>query len=93
MSKLCISSATLLEIEEELEADEQDMILFACQKITSQTNIRELLNELNEKYSHGVVEVLWLVKRLDLLKKYLRLSRNEAEQLLKKQTRVISDYR
>ncbi|KAM5152600.1 CASP8 and FADD-like apoptosis regulator isoform 2-T2 [Mantella aurantiaca] len=93
MNRICISSATLLQIEEELEAEERDMILFACRDITSQTNIRELLSELKEKYVHGIVEVLWMLKRFDLLKKYLNLTRNEAEQLTRKQTRVISDYR
>lgn len=93
MSKPCISSAVILQLEEELEAEEQDMISFACQDITSETNIRELLNELNEKSMHAIVEVLWLVKRFDLLKKYLKLSRIEAEHLFKNQTKIISDYR
>ncbi|XP_040213143.1 CASP8 and FADD-like apoptosis regulator isoform X2 [Rana temporaria] len=93
MSKHCVSSATLLQVEEELEAEERDMILFACRDITTQTNVRELLSELNEtKYVHGIVEVLRLVKRFDLLKKYLQMTKNEAEQMIMKQKRIVSEY-
>ncbi|XP_018425650.1 PREDICTED: CASP8 and FADD-like apoptosis regulator [Nanorana parkeri] len=92
MSRYCVSSATLLQIEEELEEEDRDMIFFACRDITSQTNIRELLSELNEKSVPGMVEALWLVKRFDLLKKYLKMTKNEAEQLIKKQSKVISDF-
>ncbi|XP_077304755.1 CASP8 and FADD-like apoptosis regulator isoform X2 [Lithobates pipiens] len=91
MSKYCVPSATLLQIEEELEAEERDMILFACRDITTQTNVRELLSEFNEKFVHGIVEVLWLVKRFDLLKKYLHMTKNETEQIMK-QNRIVSDY-
>lgn len=92
MSIHCVSSATLLQIEEELEAEERDMILFACRDITTQTNVRELLCELNEKFVHGIVEVLRLVKRFDLLKKYLHMTKIEAEQMIMKQKRIVSDY-
>ncbi|CAI9578389.1 unnamed protein product, partial [Staurois parvus] len=92
MSRHSVSGATLLQIDEELEAEERDTILFACRDITSQTNVRELLSELNEKSVLGIVEVLRLVKRFDLLKKYLKMTKIEAEQLIMKQNKVISDY-
>ncbi|XP_068101248.1 CASP8 and FADD-like apoptosis regulator [Hyperolius riggenbachi] len=93
MSFQCISSRTLLQIEEELESDERDVIRFACRNITSQTNIKELLSELSEIFVHGVpvVEVLCLVKRFDLLKRHLKLTRPEAERLMSQGT-AISDY-
>ncbi|XP_072274831.1 CASP8 and FADD-like apoptosis regulator isoform X2 [Pyxicephalus adspersus] len=92
MSRHSGNNATLLQIEEELETEDRDMILFACREVTCQTNIRELLSEINGMGCQGIAEVLYLVKRFDLLKKYLKMTKTEAEQLIKKQRRIISEY-
>ncbi|XP_075037463.1 CASP8 and FADD-like apoptosis regulator [Mixophyes fleayi] len=90
MSSNCVSSRTVLQIEEELDCEEREVILFACQGIISNTNTRELLSELNET---GLAEILYLVKRFDLLKKYLNITKADAKKLMTTKTRIISDYR
>ncbi|XP_040297770.1 CASP8 and FADD-like apoptosis regulator isoform X3 [Bufo bufo] len=94
MSSVRVSDRTLVQIVEEFEYEEEEVIRFACRDITSTTNIRELLSELNERYSHPVVlELLCLLKRFDLIKKHYRITKPEVERLLKKQSSFISDYR
>ncbi|XP_056389909.1 CASP8 and FADD-like apoptosis regulator isoform X2 [Hyla sarda] len=94
MSSHCVSNRTLVHIEEELETDEEEVIRFACRDISATSNVRELLHELNEDTSHPVIlELLHLLKRFDLIKKHYRMTKVEAEKLLKKTSKVISDYR
>ncbi|KAM4025043.1 CASP8 and FADD-like apoptosis regulator isoform 2-T2 [Anomaloglossus baeobatrachus] len=94
MSSHSVTSRTLVQIVEELESEEEEVIKFACRDITSTTNVRELLTELNERNSHLVIlELLYLLKRLDLIKKYYNMSKVEVERQLKRQSKVISDYR
>ncbi|KAM3917373.1 CASP8 and FADD-like apoptosis regulator isoform 2-T2 [Leptodactylus fuscus] len=94
MSNLCVSSRTLAQIVDELESDEEEVIRFACRDITLNTNLRELLSELNEGNSHPVIfQLLCLLKRFDLIKKHYKITKVEAERLLKRQPKAIADYR
>lgn len=94
MSSHCVSGRTLVQISEELESDEEEVIRFACRDLTSNTNVRELLSELNEGNSHPVIlELLYLLKRFDLIKKHYTLIKAEVERLMKKQAKCISEYR
>ncbi|KAG8558855.1 hypothetical protein GDO81_017164 [Engystomops pustulosus] len=94
MSSHRVSVSTLVQIIEELESEEEEVILFACRDIASNTNLRELLSEVNEGTSHPVIlELLYLLKRFDLIKKHFKISKLEVERLLKIHPRTISDYR
>ncbi|XP_077128159.1 CASP8 and FADD-like apoptosis regulator isoform X2 [Ranitomeya variabilis] len=94
MSRYSVTSRTLIQIVEELESEEEEVIKFACQDLTSNTNIRELLSELNDRNSHPVIlELLYLLKRFDLIKKYYNMTKVEVNMLLIRQSRIISDYR
>ncbi|CAN2389151.1 CASP8 and FADD-like apoptosis regulator [Pristimantis euphronides] len=94
MSSLHPSSRTLVQIYEELEPDEEEVIRFACRDINVTTNVSLLLSELNEKHSQPVIlELLHLLKRFDLIKKHYKLPKAEVETFMKKQSRVVSDYR
>ncbi|XP_069589702.1 CASP8 and FADD-like apoptosis regulator isoform X2 [Ranitomeya imitator] len=94
MSRNSVTSRTLVQIVEELESEEEEVIKFACQDLTSNTNIRELLSELNDGNSHPVIlELLYVLKRFDLIKKYYNMTKVEVNMLLIRQSRIISDYR
>ncbi|XP_066431541.1 CASP8 and FADD-like apoptosis regulator isoform X2 [Eleutherodactylus coqui] len=94
MSVPRITSRALIQIGEELESDEEEVIKYACKDISSKTNMLELLTEVNEGNPQPVIlELLYLVKRFDLIKKHYKMTKAEVERLLTKQFRVISDYR
>ncbi|XP_073407579.1 CASP8 and FADD-like apoptosis regulator isoform X3 [Dendrobates tinctorius] len=94
MSSHSVTSRTLIQIAEELESEEEEGIKFACQDISSNTNIWELLSELNDRNSHPIIlELLYLLKRFDLIKKYYNMTKVEVNRLLIMQSRIISDYR
>ncbi|XP_073502596.1 CASP8 and FADD-like apoptosis regulator isoform X2 [Phyllobates terribilis] len=94
MSSHSITSRTLIQIVEEFESEEEEVIKFACRDLTSNTNTRELLSELNDRSSHPIIlELLYLLKRFDLIKKYYNMTKVEVDRLLLRQSRIISDYR
>ncbi|XP_063788941.1 CASP8 and FADD-like apoptosis regulator [Pseudophryne corroboree] len=93
MTSNCLPSSAILQIEEELDSEEREVISFAYREIALNTNTRDLLSELNETTEHGLAEVLYLVKRFDLLKRYLKKSRTDVEKLMSTQSRRIPEYR
>ncbi|XP_069839427.1 CASP8 and FADD-like apoptosis regulator isoform X2 [Dendropsophus ebraccatus] len=93
MSIQCLPNRNLLRIIEELECEEEAVIKFACLDISTKSNVRELLCELNEGNLHSVIlELLFLLQRFDLIKEHYKITKAEVERLLKP-SRIISDYR
>ncbi|XP_018094478.1 CASP8 and FADD-like apoptosis regulator isoform X2 [Xenopus laevis] len=91
-----VPSCILLQISDELDAAESEAILFLCRDNSSKTNVRDLLEDINDYSSpipFGLAEVLYVIKRFDLLKKYLHTSKATVENLLKSRSSIPFSYR
>ncbi|XP_065418154.1 CASP8 and FADD-like apoptosis regulator isoform X4 [Chrysemys picta bellii] len=98
MTKCQVPAALIHQIEQELDEDEKEMIFFLCRDLVpdlSNTDIRELLGALNEKgkLPFGLSELLYRVRRFDLLRRALRTERTAVETDLARYPRMVSDYR
>ncbi|XP_053554681.1 CASP8 and FADD-like apoptosis regulator isoform X2 [Bombina bombina] len=90
------SSELLLQIAEQLDSGEKEEILYLCCDYSSVNNVRDLFDELKENnllQPIGLVELLYHVKRFDLLKRYLHLSRRDAELFLNTNDQIVTKYR
>ncbi|XP_036611102.1 CASP8 and FADD-like apoptosis regulator isoform X2 [Trichosurus vulpecula] len=94
------SAQVIHQIEEELDEDEKEVILFLCRDLApdlvTKLDLRDLLCTLNEKgklSSAGLAELLYRVRRFDLLKKIMKTDRGSVEASLVKCPKLISDYR
>uniref|UniRef100_A0A4X2KPL1 CASP8 and FADD-like apoptosis regulator n=1 Tax=Vombatus ursinus TaxID=29139 RepID=A0A4X2KPL1_VOMUR len=98
---VCKTSAQIIhQIEEELDEDEKEVILFLCRDLApdlvTKLDLRDLLCTLNEKGKlspAGLAELLYRVRRFDLLKKIMKTDRASVEASLVKCPRLVSDYR
>lgn len=87
------------QIDEALDEDEREMLLFLCRDVVADVsafNVRDLLDSLNErgKLSHmGLAELLYRVRRFDLLKRILKMDKRAVEAHLLGHPHLVSDYR
>lgn len=87
------------QIDEALDEDEREMLLFLCRDVVADVsafNVRDLLDSLNErgKLSHmGLAELLYRVRRFDLLKRILKMDKRAVEAYLLGHPHLVSDYR
>ncbi|MEE6490081.1 hypothetical protein FKM82_015777 [Ascaphus truei] len=91
-----VTDALLRQVEEELDGEDIQQMLFLCRDVGSPLNVRELMDYLNETFllhPTGLAELLYLVNRFDLIRKHLNMARPEVEKLLSTHPRLISDYR
>ncbi|XP_019378753.1 PREDICTED: CASP8 and FADD-like apoptosis regulator isoform X1 [Gavialis gangeticus] len=99
MTNCQVPAALIHQIEQELDEDEKEMMLFLCRDFVPDlpsADLRELLGALNErgKLSRlGLSELLYRVKRFDLLKRSLRTQKAAVEADLARYPRLVSDYR
>ncbi|XP_006022153.1 CASP8 and FADD-like apoptosis regulator isoform X2 [Alligator sinensis] len=99
MTNCQVPAALIHQIEQELDEDEKEMMLFLCRDFIPDlptADLRELLGALNErgKLSRlGLSELLYRVKRFDLLKRSLRTQKAAVEADLARYPRLVSDYR
>uniref|UniRef100_A0A8C8T1W5 CASP8 and FADD like apoptosis regulator n=1 Tax=Pelusios castaneus TaxID=367368 RepID=A0A8C8T1W5_9SAUR len=99
MTKCQVPAALIHQIEQELDEDEKEMIFFLCRDLVpdlSYADIRELLRALNEKGKlsfFGLSELLYRVKRFDLLRRTLGTEKAAVESDLARYHRTVSDYR
>ncbi|KAE8580328.1 hypothetical protein XENTR_v10024392 [Xenopus tropicalis] len=92
----CVSSSTLLQIGDELDSAEVEAIHFLCRDNSSKTNIQDLLEDINDgslPLPFGLAEVLYVIKRFDLLRKYLHTPKAVVENLLKSCSTISFSYR
>ncbi|XP_063284772.1 CASP8 and FADD-like apoptosis regulator [Pelobates fuscus] len=95
-TQLSFSNKDLLLIEEELGPQEVEEILFLCMDFAPHSSIRELLSDLNERsmlLPSGLAELLSVIKRFDLLKRFLNMSSAGVKILLVSNSRILSEYR
>ncbi|XP_003925710.1 CASP8 and FADD-like apoptosis regulator isoform X1 [Saimiri boliviensis] len=94
-----MSAEVIHQVEEALDTDEKEMLLFLCRDVGIDVvppNVRDLLDILRErgKLSHtSLAELLYRVRRFDLLKRILKMDRKAVEDHLRKHPHLVSDYR
>ncbi|KAJ7345471.1 hypothetical protein JRQ81_001421 [Phrynocephalus forsythii] len=100
MTAFRVPSALLQQIEQELDLDEKEAMLFLCRDLVPEgprgADVRELLVALNEREVLSPVvlsELLYRVKRFDLLKKLLNVGRAAVEGSLARHPPMVSQYR
>ncbi|XP_074857021.1 CASP8 and FADD-like apoptosis regulator isoform X2 [Carettochelys insculpta] len=96
MTKSQVSAALIHQIEQELDEDEKEMMIFLCRDLApdlSNVDIRELLGVLNETGRLGLSELLYRLRRYDLLRRALGTEKTAVETDLARNPRAVSDYR
>lgn len=94
-----MSAEVIHQVEEALDEDEKEMLLFLCRDVAADVtplNVRDLLDSLREKgklSDMDLAELLYRVRRFDLLKRILRMDKITVEAYLRKNPHLISDYR
>lgn len=94
-----MSTEVIHQVEEALDEDEKKMLLFLCRDIAADVaplNVRDLLDILSERgmlSAMGLAELLYRVRRFDLLKRIFKMDRKAVETHLLRHPRLISDYR
>nr|XP_031533973.1 CASP8 and FADD-like apoptosis regulator isoform X3 [Vicugna pacos] len=94
-----MSAEVFHQVEESLDEEEKEMLLFLCRDVAANVvprNVRDLLDILRESgklSSVSLAELLYRVRRFDLLKKILKMDRQTVETLLLGHPHLISDYR
>ncbi|XP_058156365.1 CASP8 and FADD-like apoptosis regulator isoform X2 [Dasypus novemcinctus] len=94
-----VPALVIHQVEEALDDDEKEMLLFLCRDVAADMtspSIRDLLDILSERgklSALGLAELLYRVRRFDLLKRLLRMDRVTVEAHLLKHPHLISDYR
>lgn len=99
MTKCEVPAILIHQIEEELDKEEDEMMIFLCRDLApdlATAGLRELLVALNErdKLSFlGLSELLYRVKRFDLLRRILKTEKTTVEANLSRNPRLVPDYR
>ncbi|XP_008494158.2 CASP8 and FADD-like apoptosis regulator isoform X1 [Calypte anna] len=99
MTKCQVSAALIHQIEQELDEEEEEMMGFLCRDLApdlATADLKELLVALNDREQlswFGLSELLYRVKRFDLLKRILKTEKAEVEAHLARSLRLIPDYR
>ncbi|KAM6178606.1 CASP8 and FADD-like apoptosis regulator [Rhynchocyon petersi] len=94
-----VSAAVIHQIEEALDKDEKEMLLFLCRDLAvdmAPLNVRELLYSLSNtgKLSvMGLAELLYRLRRFDLLKRIIQMDKAAVEAILLRHPHLVSDYR
>ncbi|XP_040497962.1 CASP8 and FADD-like apoptosis regulator isoform X2 [Ursus maritimus] len=94
-----MSTEVIHQVEEALDEDEKKMLLFLCRDIAADVaplNVRDLLDILSERgmlSAMGLAELLYRVRRFDLLKRIFKMDRKAVETHLLRHPCLISDYR
>ncbi|XP_005640588.2 CASP8 and FADD-like apoptosis regulator isoform X1 [Canis lupus baileyi] len=94
-----MSAEVIHQVEEALDEDEKEMLLFLCRDVAADVaplTVRDLLDILSERgelSAMGLAELLYRVRRFDLLKRIFKMDRRAVEAHLLRHPRLISDYR
>nr|KAF6353034.1 CASP8 and FADD like apoptosis regulator [Pipistrellus kuhlii] len=94
-----MSAEDIHQIEEALDEDEREMLFFLCRDVAADVsafNVRDLLDSLMERgklNDMGLAELLYRVRRFDLLKRILKMDKRTVEAHLLTHPHLVSDYR
>lgn len=99
MAQSPVSAEVIHQVEECLDEDEKEMMLFLCRDVTENLvppNVRDLLDSLSERGQLSfatLAELLYRVRRFDLLKRILKTDKATVEDHLRRNSHLVSDYR
>ncbi|XP_009282935.1 PREDICTED: CASP8 and FADD-like apoptosis regulator isoform X2 [Aptenodytes forsteri] len=99
MTRCQVPAALIHQIEQELDKEEEEMMVFLCRDLApdlATASLRELLVALNEREKLsflGLSELLYRVKRFDLLRRILKTEKATVEANLARSLRIVPDYR
>lgn len=99
MAQSPVSAEVIHQVEECLDEDEKEMMLFLCRDVTENLappNVRDLLDSLSERGQlsfAALAELLYRVRRFDLLKRILKTDKATVEDHLCRNPHLVSDYR
>ncbi|KAL9848493.1 LOW QUALITY PROTEIN: CASP8 and FADD-like apoptosis regulator [Geothlypis trichas] len=99
MTRCQVPAFLIHQIEEELDKEEEEMMVFLCRDLApdlANADLKEILLALNEREKLtpvGLSELLYRVKRFDLLRRILNTEKATVEAHLARSFRLIPDYR
>lgn len=99
MTRCQVPAALIHQIEQELDEEEEEMMVFLCRDLApdlANADLRELLVALSEREKLsllGLSELLYRVKRFDLLRRILKTEKATVEADLARSLRLVPDYR
>uniref|UniRef100_A0A8C5LIL7 CASP8 and FADD-like apoptosis regulator n=1 Tax=Jaculus jaculus TaxID=51337 RepID=A0A8C5LIL7_JACJA len=99
MALCSVSAEVIRQVEESLDEDEREMLLFLCRDVAEDLvlpNLRDLLDSLSERgqlCDVTLAELLYRVRRFDLLKRILKMDKVTVEAQLSRHPPLVSDYR
>ncbi|XP_065494093.1 CASP8 and FADD-like apoptosis regulator isoform X2 [Caloenas nicobarica] len=99
MTRCQVPAVLIHQIEEELDKEEEEMMVFLCRDLApdlATADLRELLLALNEREKLsflGLCELLYRVKRFDLLRRILKTEKAAVEANLARSVSLVPDYR
>ncbi|XP_072731044.1 CASP8 and FADD-like apoptosis regulator isoform X4 [Ciconia boyciana] len=99
MTRCQVPAVLIHQIEQELDKEEEEMMIFLCRDLApdlATADLRELLVALNEREKLsflGLSELLYRVKRFDLLRRILKTEKATVEANLARSLRIVPDYR
>ncbi|XP_075368478.1 CASP8 and FADD-like apoptosis regulator isoform X3 [Mycteria americana] len=99
MTRCQVPAVLIHQIEQELDKEEEEMMVFLCRDLApdlATADLRELLVALNEREKLsflGLSELLYRVKRFDLLRRILKTEKATVEANLARSLRIVPDYR
>lgn len=99
MTKCQVPAVLIHQIEEELDKEEGEIMVFLCRDLVpdlATADLRELLMALNEREKLsllGLSELLYRVKRFDLLRRILKTEKITVEFNLARSPGLVPDYR
>ncbi|NXK58217.1 CFLAR regulator, partial [Sylvietta virens] len=99
MTRCQVPAFLIHQIQEELDKEEEEMMVFLCRDLApdlATADLKEILVALNEREKLspvGLSELLYRVKRFDLLRRILKTEKQTVEAHLARSLRLIPDYR
>ncbi|XP_041896320.1 CASP8 and FADD-like apoptosis regulator [Corvus kubaryi] len=99
MTRCQVPAFLIHQIQEELDKEEEEMMVFLCRDLApdlANADLKEILVALNEREKLtpvGLSELLYRVKRFDLLRRILNTEKATVEAHLARSLRLIPDYR
>ncbi|NXP91018.1 CFLAR regulator, partial [Passerina amoena] len=99
MTRCQVPAFLIHQIQEELDKEEEEMMVFLCRDLApdlANADLKDILLALNEREKLtpvGLSELLYRVKRFDLLRRILNTEKATVEAHLDRSFRLIPDYR
>ncbi|NXD36873.1 CFLAR regulator, partial [Copsychus sechellarum] len=99
MTRCQVPAFLIHQIQEELDKEEEEMMVFLCRDLApdlATADLKDILVALNEREKLtpvGLSELLYRVRRFDLLRRILNTEKATVEAHLARSLRLIPDYR